>query len=314
MAKAVKLNTGHDMPIFGLGTWKSPPGQVAAAVRAALDCGYRHIDCAHIYLNENEVGEALTAKIAEGVVKREDVFITSKLWNTFHSKARVLPAVKTTLKNLNIAYLDLYLIHWPMGFQEGGDLVPKDANGTSLYSEVDFLETWKAMEDLVKLGLVRSIGVSNFNKDQIERICANSSVVPSVNQVECHPELVQKQLFDYCKSKGIALTAYSPLGSPDRPWAKPDDPVLMQNPKVLKIAEKYNKSAAQILIAFQIQRGIICIPKSVTKARIEANMQVFDFTMTREDMATLEGMDCNGRVLLLEWVKDHPHWPFNTPF
>jgi len=314
MAKCVKLNTGYDMPIFGLGTWKSAPGEVESAVRAALDCGYRHLDCAHVYENESEVGEALTAKIADHTVRREDVFITSKVWNTFHSKARVLPALKTTLKNLNVTYLDLYLIHWPMGFKEGGDLVPKDANDKVAFSDVDYLETWKAMEDLLKLGLVRSIGVSNFKKDQIERICANSSVVPAVNQVECHPELVQKQLFEYCKGKGIALTAYSPLGSPDRPWAQPGDPVLMQHPQVLRLAEKYSKTAAQILIAFQIQRGIICIPKSVTKSRIEANMQVFDFAMTKEDMATLEAMDCNGRVVTWEWIKDHPHWPFDAPF
>jgi len=302
------------MPQFGLGTWKSKPGEVTAAVKAALDCGYTHIDCAHCYENEAEVGEALTTKFREGVVKREDVFITSKLWNTFHSKARVLPAVKHTLKNLCIDYLDLYLIHWPMGFKEGGGLVEKDKDGKVLYSDIDYVETWAAMEELVKLGLVRSIGVSNFSKPQIERILASGTIVPANNQVECHPELQQRKLFAYCQSKGISVTAYSPLGSPDRPWAKPGDPVLMENPKVLAVAKKHNKSAAQVLISYQLHRGFICIPKSVTKSRIESNSKVLDIKLSAEDVAALDSLECNGRVVALEWVKDHPHFPFHTEF
>lgn len=192
--------------------------------------------------------------------------------------------------------------------------MPKDDNDKFIYSEVDYVETWSAMEELVKLGLVRSIGVSNFSKPQIERILASGTIVPAMNQVECHPELPQKKLFEWCKSKGIALTAYSPLGSPDRPWAKPGDPVLMENPRVLEVANKHGKTAAQILIAFQLQRGLVCIPKSVTPARIADNMQVFDLLLSPEDLASLEALECGGRVCHLDWVKDHPHWPFGTEF
>jgi len=312
--KAVKLNSGYEMPIFGLGTWKSEPGKVTAAVKDAIDAGYRHIDCAHCYQNENEVGEALQSKFKDGTVKREDLFITSKLWNTSHSKASVLPALKTTLQALSLDYLDLYLIHWPTGYKEGGEIFPLDKDGKTIYSDVDYVETWLAMEELLGTGLVRSIGVSNFNKEQLERVLHAGSVVPANNQVEAHPELPQKKLFDFCQSKGISVTAYSPLGSPDRPWAAADAPVLMQHPTVLAIAKAHNKTAAQVLIAFQIQRGFICIPKSVTKSRIESNINVFDFTLSAEDLASLEAMDCNGRVVDHIWVKDHPYWPFGTEY
>ncbi|MCL4131936.1 UNVERIFIED_CONTAM: hypothetical protein GTU68_013220 [Idotea baltica] len=310
----VLLNNGRSMPILGLGTWKSKPGEVTQAVKDAIACGYRHIDCALVYGNEPEVGEAIKAKIADGTVKREDLFITSKLWNTFHSKELVLPTLQTSLKNLGLDYLDLYLIHWPMGYQERKELFPRDENGKIVYSDVDYLETWSGLEELVSKSLCKSIGVSNFNLEQVDRITKNCTIQPAVVQVECHPNLNQRKLIDYCKSKGITVTAYSPLGSPDRPWAKPDDPVLMEDPKVTAMASKYGKSPAQILIKYQVQRGVICIPKSVTKARIESNFQVFDFDLSKEDMETIDSFDCNGRVCHLAWNKDHPHFPFAAEF
>jgi len=313
--KSVKLNTGHDMPLFGLGTWKSEPGKVSAAVGDALDLGYKLIDCAHVYGNEKEVGEALGARLKSGQVKREDLFIVSKLWNTFHSADKVLPALKTTLENLGLEYVDLYLIHWPMGYKEdAGTLFPKDEAEKTLISTVDYTETWVAMEKLVGEGLVRSIGVSNFNKDQIERVLAAGTVVPAANQVECHPQLAQDQLIAYCKGKGIEVMAYSPLGSPDRPWAKPSDPLLMEHPEVLKIAGKHGRTAAQVLIAYQLHRNVIVIPKSVTQSRILSNLQSVEVELDAEDMAALKGLDCNGRVVGLEWLKDHPHYPFSAPF
>lgn len=160
------------------------------------------------------------------------MFITSKLWNTFHRPDLVRGALETTLKNLNTPYVDLYLIHWPHAFKEGGSLFPQDENEKMLFSNVDFVDTWKEMEKAVDDGLVKSIGISNFNKRQLEKLLSNCRISPAVNQFESHPYLTQKKLSDYCKSKGIVVTAYSPLGSPSRPWVKNDDPVLLEDEKV----------------------------------------------------------------------------------
>jgi len=310
----VTLNNGQEMPIFGLGTWKSKPGEVTEAVKNAIDVGYRHIDGALVYQNEPEVGAAIQAKFAEGVVKREDLFITSKLWNTFHKPELVVPSIKQTLKDLGTDYLDLYLIHWPMAYKEGDTLFPQDENGKTVYSDADYVDTWKGMEECVKLGLTKSIGLSNFNKAQIERILAVATIPPAVNQVECHPYLAQIKLVEFCKSKGIVMTAYSPLGSPDRPWAKPEDPKLLDDPKLIELGKKYNKSAAQVVLRWQTQRGIIVIPKSVHKHRLEENVNIFDFELSKEDMEYVFSFDRNGRALHLQWVSDHPHFPFNDEY
>ncbi|KYQ50361.1 Aldo-keto reductase family 1 member B10 [Trachymyrmex zeteki] len=301
-ASKVKFYNGYEVPIFGLGTWKSKPGEVTQAVKDAIDIGYRHIDGAHVYGNEKEVGAAIKAKIAEGVVKREDLFITSKLWNTFHRPNLVEPAIKRTLADLGLDYVDLYLIHWPHGFKEGGDLFP------------NYLDTWKAMEDVLAKGLTKNIGVSNFNSEQITRLLENATVKPVTNQVECHPYLAQKKLSDFCKERDILITAYSPLGSPDRPWAKPDDPKLLEDKKLIDLGKKYNKTPAQILIRYQVDRGHIVIPKSVTKSRIAQNMNIFDFKLSPEDIAYIDTFDCNGRICPVEGSKASPYYPFNIPF
>jgi len=306
----VKFNNGEVFPIFGLGTWKSKPGEVTQAVKDAIDIGYRHIDCAHIYGNEKEVGAAIKAKIAEKVVKREDLYITSKLWNTMHKPDLVEPALRATLSNLGLEYLDLYLIHWPFGLKEGGELFPTNPDGTTAYSNVDYLDTWKAMEAVNKKGLAKSIGVSNFNKKQLERLIANSSVVPANNQIEIHPYLVQSKLSEFCKSKGITVTAYSPLGSPDRPWAKPGDPQLLEDPKIKELAAKYKKTPAQVVLKYQVQRGHITIPKSVTKSRIRENFEIWDFDLTPEDIKLINTFDCNGRICPYDDAYTHKDHPF----
>lgn len=313
-ASKVKFYNGYEVPIFGLGTWKSKPGEVTQAVKDAIDIGYRHIDGAHVYGNEKEVGAAIKAKIAEGVVKREDLFITSKLWNTFHRPNLVEPAIKRTLADLGLDYVDLYLIHWPHGFKEGGDLFPTNAEGSLELSDVDYLDTWKAMEDVLAKGLTKNIGVSNFNSEQITRLLENATVKPVTNQVECHPYLAQKKLSDFCKERDILITAYSPLGSPDRPWAKPDDPKLLEDKKLIDLGKKYNKTPAQILIRYQVDRGHIVIPKSVTKSRIAQNMNIFDFKLSPEDIAYIDTFDCNGRICPVEGSKASPYYPFNIPF
>ncbi|KAG5888069.1 hypothetical protein JTB14_010044 [Gonioctena quinquepunctata] len=315
-APTVKLSSGHDIPIFGLGTWKSKPGEVTQAVKDAIDAGYRHIDCAHYYENEAEVGAAIREKIASGVVKREDLFITSKLWSTFLRPDLVEPTLKLSLKNLGLEYLDLYLIHWPCALKEGGALLPKrpDHDVLSVFSDVDYVDTWKAMEEVAKKGLTKSIGVSNFSKRQLERILEIAKIVPVTNQIECHPYLNQKKLIAFCKSKGITVTAYSPLGSPDRPWAKPDDPILTEDPKIKAIAAKYKKSSAQVILRYLINNGVIVIPKSVNKKRISENIDIFNFELSAEDIAVMDTFDCNGRVCWFVEAVGHPHYPFNDEY
>ncbi|XP_075973568.1 aldo-keto reductase 1B-like [Anticarsia gemmatalis] len=309
----VKFNNGLTCPILGLGTWQSNPGEVSRAVADAIDIGYRHIDGAHLYFNEKEVGEAIKEKIKQGVVKREDLFVTSKLWNTYHRPDLVEKAVKISLSDLGLDYLDLYLIHWPMAYKEGDNPFPLDDKGLAIPSDADYVDTWKAMEKLVQKGLVKSIGVSNFNSVQLTRILNVATIKPVTNQVECHPYLNQEKLFQFCKERDITLTAYSPLGSPQRPWAKPGEPHLLEDPRVTSMAKRLNKTPAQILIRYQIERGVIVIPKSVSKSRIEENFNVFDFELSKKDIEIINSLDCNGRLIPQSEGRAHRDHPFSNP-
>jgi alcohol dehydrogenase (NADP+) len=213
--RSVTLSSGQQMPLLGLGTWQAPKGEVGAAVTTALAAGYRHIDCAAIYGNEGEVGEALAAAFAGGLA-RKDVFVTSKLWNSEKAPADVKPALLKTLADLKLGYLDLYLIHWPQQFGKTAGVintVPRNEDNSVKYAAVPILDTWRALEALVEEGLVRALGVSNFNAAQVNALCDAAKVQPVCNQVESHPFFAQAPLLAACRTRGVALSAYSPLGS-----------------------------------------------------------------------------------------------------
>ena len=284
----IKLNDGRSLPQLGLGTWKSKEGEVKAAVKHAVNSGYRHIDCAHIYKNEHEVGEALSELFAEGVVNREDLWITSKLWNDFHAPDAVDGACDVTLKNLQLEYLDLYLIHWPVVTGcEQAELSPTIA------------ETWGAMEALVTAGKSKSIGVSNFSAKKLAAMKAHATIFPAVNQVELHPMLRQDALLAACKALGTHLTAYSPLGSPDSSsMIGHSGTSVMELPVVMEIAAATGKTPAQVLIRWGLQRGTSVVPKSVTPERIEGNFKdVLSFELTEEQMASLNAVEPQLRML-----------------
>ncbi|XP_053208510.1 aldo-keto reductase family 1 member A1-A-like [Panonychus citri] len=305
----------YDYPYLGLGTWRSDKGKVKEAVKfALLEANYRHIDCALLYNNEEEVGQALAEVFETGRLTRADVFITTKCWNTYHSRDKVTECCKKSLANLGLDYVDLYLIHWPTGFKEGDDPFPLDSSGKVLYSDVDYLETWKGMEDVQKAGLSKSIGVSNFNSEQIQRVLDNCEVKPVMNQIEVHPYLSQQPLINFCKQRGIDITAYSPLGSPDRPGANPSESGILADSTIINIAKVHNKTPAQILLRYAVQRDIIVIPKSVTPNRIKENSKIFDFDLTNDEMRLIANLNQDKRYITAESLKDHPYFPFAIPY
>jgi len=314
---SVTLRTGAKLPIHGLGTWKSKKGEVSHAVQYALKNGYTHIDCAMVYGNEPEVGEALKSCLGKDI-QRKDLWVTTKLWNSFHDPKHVREALKKSLSDLGLDYIDLYLIHWPHGFNFEGwtndTFFPKNEDGSIRYSDVDYLDTYLALEPLVDEGLIKHLGFSNFNSEQVQRVLDNSRIKPSVLQVELHPYLTQEKLVKFVTDRGLAVIAYAPLGSPDRPWAQGEDPALLEDPTVKKIAEKYKKSVAQILIRFPIDRGFAVIPKSVTPSRISENRDVFDFSLSKEDLETLKSLDRNYRYCPLTRDKAHKYYPFAIAF
>lgn len=301
------FSNGYKMPAFGLGTYQSRPGEVENAVKEAINLGYRHIDTAYFYQNEKEIGEAIQAKIKDGTVKREDLFITTKLWNNFHKQESVVPICKKSLENLGLSYVDLYLVHWPFAFKEGDDLLPRDENGTLLLSDTDYLETWKGMEECVQLGLTRSIGISNFNQEQITRLLSAAKILPVNNQVEVSININQTPLIEFCKKHNITITGYSPLGQPGN---RSGLPTSLDHPKVIELSKKYNKTSAQIVLRYILQQGIAIIPKSVTPSRLKENINIFDFSLTNEEMASIATIATGQRVARFADAKQHKYYPF----
>ncbi|KAJ5212566.1 uncharacterized protein N7498_004212 [Penicillium cinerascens] len=281
MSTRFKLNTGAEIPAIGFGTWQDADSQ-EAAVAEAIKAGYRHIDTARVYLTEKPVGKA----IAKCGVPRKDLFITTKLWNNKHHPDDVAGGLQQSLDDLGLEYVDLFLMHWPVAWQRGEELFPKKDNQFIL-EDIDIVDTYKAMEKLLKTGKTKAIGVSNFSKPEIERLVKEASVVPAVHQMECHPWLQQEEFTAWHKAKGIHVTHYSPLGNQNALYGdKGGMGKLIEEPLLAKIGEQYGKSAAQVALAWGVTQGHSVLPKSKTPSRIKTNLES-DFKLSASDMESI---------------------------
>lgn len=259
----VTLNNGLEMPLIGYGVFRVPEGDdLAEAVKTAIAKGYRSIDTAQVYRNEESVGRGIRAAIDEGLVTREELFVTSKVWNDGLSYEETLAAYDSSLEKLGLDYLDLYLVHWP-----GID--------------TNYINVYKALEKIYQDGRVRSIGVSNFHVHHLENLLKETSVVPVINQIEFHPHLIQEEVRAYCKEKEIQVEAWSPLMNGS----------LLEESLIQQLASKYGKTPAQIVLRYDVQHGVVTIPKTMTPARMTENLTVFDFALAEEEMAQLDALN-----------------------
>jgi diketogulonate reductase-like aldo/keto reductase len=274
------LNNGDEIPALGFGTLVSDQTKTQRATKAAVEVGFRHLDCAERYRNETEVGAALKELFAEGTIRRQDLFVTTKLWNNNHRHERVRAALKASLERLGLDAVDLYLMHTPFAFQPGDDQDPRDSHGAVIYDDgVTLEETWGAMEDLVDEGLTRGIGLSDIGVDGTRRVVDSARIKPAVVEVESHPYHPQWDLHDYCRSEDIVLLAFAPLGHAL-------EPRLLDDPLIVDIAARYGKTPAQVLLAWGIQRESAVLTSSVTPARIGENFDVTALPQSANDEIT----------------------------
>jgi alcohol dehydrogenase (NADP+) len=283
--------------MLGLGTWKAPPGEVGKAVAEALRLGYRHIDCAPIYGNEAEIGEALGHCLRRGLVRREELWITSKLWNDAHAPEDVAPALERTLGDLRLERLDLYLIHWPVALRRGAPLPPAAADILPPEA-IPLADTWRAMEETHAAGRCRHIGVSNFSVPRLRRLLEGATTAPAVNQVELHPYHQDPGLLAFCRRHGIAVTAYAALGSADRParLRSSDEPCLLEDPLIGTIAARHNATPAQVLLRWALQRGTAVLAKSVNPDHLRQNLAAAQLghseaSLSEADMNAIAGLE-----------------------
>lgn len=338
----VTLNDGVQMPLLGFGTsgLRLAPGAppdgtqngAYQAIRHAIRCGYRFFDTAALYENEQLLGRALNDAMREGLVQRSELFVCTKLWNSAHKRRSVVRACRDSLRRLGLAYVDLYLIHWPCAYADCYEPEPglalrqpadwinprRSDTGRLAYSGTHFTETWLGMQDALEARLTRSIGLSNFNCAMIDQLYAMAGFkrAPSVNQVELHPYLSQPGLAAQARAKGILLNAYCPLGAPGAAWLPAGQPKVIEEPLIGELAAKRNKTAAQIILKYHLQRGVAPIPKSATPARIEENICLFDFELEAGELERMLALNRNMRYCVNtagELIDDHPLYPFREP-
>eukprot|EP00252_Welwitschia_mirabilis_P008823 TRINITY_DN21023_c0_g1_i1.p1 TRINITY_DN21023_c0_g1~~TRINITY_DN21023_c0_g1_i1.p1 ORF type:complete len:352 (+),score=55.96 TRINITY_DN21023_c0_g1_i1:518-1573(+) len=313
------LNTGQRIPAVGLGTWQADGNMCTEAVRAALKVGYRHFDCAHLYGNEVEVGQALKEALNGGIpgLRRDDIFVTSKLWCTTNAPKRVETSLRVCLKNLGLTYLDLYLVHWPVSFSFGDATDPPRKPGGE-WKTMRLKATWQAMECLVEKGLVSAIGVSNFSVQQIQELLSFAKIVPAVNQVELHPLWRQDELLKFCQSKGIHVSAHTPLGVPAgnplndcgssgeeecetprivfRRCRSVHLPMLKSS-IISGIAARLHKTPEQVILRWGLQRGTSVLPRSLKPDRIKTNFDIFNWTLSEDDWKKINSLEPQYRLI-----------------
>ncbi|EDV90673.1 1,5-anhydro-D-fructose reductase [Drosophila grimshawi] len=323
--KFLTLNNGEKMPVIGIGTWQASDEEIETAVDLALEAGYRHIDTAPVYGNEKAIGRVLKRWLDEGKVKREDLYIVTKLPPIANRPHEVEPTIRASLSDLQLDYVDMYLIHTPFTvfINEDGSF-QFDAEGrVKVDKSTNHIATWAEMEKLVESGLAKSIGVSNFSKEQVARLLNNCKIRPANNQIEHHVYLQQRDLVDYCKAENVAITAYSPLGS--KGIAKFNEaaglvrelPDLMDIEEVKEIATAHGKTPAQVLLRWIIDNDLVAIPKSTNAVRLKQNLDVFDFELSAEEVEKLSAMDKNIRICdfsFFRGVEQHPEFTFKNQF
>jgi alcohol dehydrogenase (NADP+) len=296
--KYLQFSNNDKMPALGLGTWKSAKGEIYQTVRKAIEIGYRHFDCALIYGNEQEIGQAISDAMYNKEVSRNELWMTSKLWNNRHKKADIQATIDITLNNLKLEYLDLYLIHWPVALINE---VNYPQNGSEMVDlkHIPLSETWQGMIDLKDKQWAKHIGVSNFSIKKINQLIADTGVCPEALQLELHPFLQQKKVLDFANANRVVLTGYCPLGSADRPANRitEGEPKLFENKTILDIAHDKGISPAQVMLAWAVNRGTSVIPKSVNPHRLKENLEAADMGLSSSEMQKMNDLDQHYRYI-----------------
>lgn len=302
----LKLAGGDELPVVGLGAWKIDKTAAPALVQAALAAGYRHLDCACDYGNEAEIGAGIASALDRGACRRDELWVTSKLWNTNHAPEHVRPAAERSLRDLGLDALDLYLVHFPIALEfvpfetrypPGWFCDPDQPQRGMQPAKIPLAETWGAMEDLVRAGLARNIGVCNYNCALLRDLLSYAAIRPAVLQVELHPYLAQEKLLRFCRQEGIAVTGFSPLGASSYvPIGMADaDESALAEPVVIEIARRRGKTPAQVVLRWGVQRGTAVVPKTSRIERLAENLALFDFELSADEMAAIGGLDRNRR-------------------